>query len=125
MCGSFVCTILYFDVRSMYTSYCIVVDFKSPPSPKELGRIAAGIADIWKRVGLELGFFPQKLKAIEQNHPGDNDMASLDMLMAWREININVGRSVLYQAIEYCRANRGTCITNIAKHTHTHTHTQR
>ena len=88
--------------------YYVAVDLERPVNPKELTRIADGIADIWKRVGLELGLSPQKLNTIERNHHGNNGDASLDMLLKWREINIKVARSVLHQAIDYCRANRGT-----------------
>ena len=78
-----------------------------PLPPKELRKVSVEIADIWKEVGLELDFPPHKLDTIKLNHPNENEKASLDMLLKWREENKNVSREVLNKAIAECRAKRG------------------
>ena len=79
-------------------------------TPKELRKISVEIADIWKEVGLELGLPPYKLDTIKLNHPNENEKASLDMLLKWREVNKNVSREELNKAIKECRAKRGTVL---------------
>ena len=93
----------------MYSLYYIV-DIESQVTPPELRRISNDIADIWKEVGLELGLKQQKLNSIELDHPNHNTKASLDMLLHWRNVNINASRRVLKQAIKKCQTNRGTNI---------------
>ena len=87
--------------------YVYYADLDSPPTSIELGRISDEIADIWKRVGLELDLKLHKLNAIELNHPHFNKNASREMLFTWINAKINVSRRVLNKAIEYCRTNRG------------------
>ena len=79
-------------------------------TPKELRKISVEIADIWKEVGLELDLPPYKLDTIKLNHPNENEKASLDMLLKWREVNKNVSRKELNKAIKECRAKRGTVL---------------
>ena len=90
--------------------FYIFADIESQPTPAELRRISNAIADIWKKVGLELGLRPQKLNSIELNHPNHNTKASLDMLLHWRGAKIHTSRRVLKQAIKKYQTNKGTNI---------------
>ena len=84
-----------------------------PPSDKELGRTSIKIAYMWKRVGTELGLEGYHLDAIESDNPKSCQTACQRMLLKWKELNNNVSRRTLSQAIEYCRANsKGKRIVN-------------
>ena len=92
------------------TVYFYIVDIESQLTPAELQRISNEIADIWKEVGMELGLKLHKLNSIELNHPNYNTKASLNMLLHWRDVNLNASRRVLKQAIKKCQTNGGTNI---------------
>ena len=94
----------------------VTIDLDLPPQPIELGRISIKIADIWKRVGLELGLQPYQLNTIELNHPNHNENASLDMLLKWSDANKNATRRTLNQVIELCQNIGGMYL--FCNHTH-------
>jgi len=82
-----------------------VADLDRPPNTKELRKISDRISDIWKRVGLELGFESYQLRTIELDNPKSQVHACLVMLEKWISKNTSskVSRRVLYQAIECCQ----------------------
>ena len=82
------------------------LDHDKPPTTKELGRISNEIAYMWKRVGVELGLEGYRLNIIEKDYPKSVD-ACFHMLQKWTELNRDVSNRVLYQAIEYCKDNKG------------------
>ena len=84
--------------------HVFITDFDKSPSTIELGKISCKIAYMWKRVGVMLGLETCHLNAIQKNHPNSCEDACLDMLIKWKELNINVSLGVLNQAIEYCQA---------------------
>jgi len=86
-----------------------VADLDGQPDTKELRKICDENADIWKRVGLELGLKPHELKIIELNNPKSQVHACLDMLEKWKSKNTssNASRRILHHAIKCCRANKG------------------
>ena len=87
-----------------------VTDLDKPPNEKELGRISDKIAYMWRRVGIELGLEAYQLDTIESDYPKSCEKACLHMLFKWRELNNNVSRRVLSEAIKYCKLNReGKC----------------
>ena len=91
----------------MYINTTVVLlytDPDLPPEDIELGRIAVEIAHIWQRVGLELGLPLHKLKTMENDNPGRSVMAALTMLSTWKDLDENVSRRTLYQAIDNCKA---------------------
>ena len=85
-----------------YTEFYIriyVIDLDEPPTDKELARMHAEIAYLWKNIGMCLDLKAYKLKAIEKDYPNSCEDACLEMLLTWKELNFNVSRRVLYQAI--------------------------
>ena len=93
-----ICTYINTTVVLLYT------DPDLPLEDIELGRIAVTIAPIWQRVGLELGLPLYKLNTMEIDNPGRNVMAALTMLLTWKDLDKNVSRRTLYQAIDNCKA---------------------
>ena len=89
---------------------CIAVDPELPLKDDELQRYADRIADIWKRIGLELDLEISTLNTIELSNPNNNEGAALQMLTTWKEMKGNPPRKVLQQAIEDCQAqaNKGS-----------------
>ena len=89
---------------------CIVVDPELPLKDDELQQYADRIADIWKRIGLELDLELSTLNTIELSNPNHNESAALQMLTTWKEMKGNPPRKVLQQAIEDCQAqaNKGS-----------------
>ena len=83
-----------------------VTDLDKPPSDKDLERISNKIAYIWKRVGVKLGLEACRLHAIESDYSKSCKDACLHMLFEWRDLNNNVSRRVLDQAIKDCKNNR-------------------
>ena len=81
----------------------------------ELQKKSNDIADIWKKVGLELGLSPEKLNFIELNHPNHNAKASLDMLQHWQKVNTNASQEMLTQAIKECRDYEGIILLILCK----------
>ena len=87
-----------------------VTGLDKPPSDKELGRKSKEIAYMWERVGTELGLEANHLYTIKRDNPNSSETACLHMLFKWKQLNNNVSRRVLSQAIEYCKVNReGKC----------------
>ena len=103
------------DVQYNHASYCIAADPALPPKPVELERISCDIGDIWKRVGVHLGLKLYKLNTIESDNPKSNANAAWTMLQQWSQLNKNVSRNVLYQAIECCRNKKGMYVTTYYK----------
>ena len=83
-----------------------VTDLDKPPSDKELGRKSNEIVCMWREVGTELGLEAHHLDIIERDNPNSSDKACQCMLHKWKQLNNNVSRRVLSQAIEYCKVNR-------------------
>ena len=82
---------------------CIcVIDFDEPPTDKEIVRMHKSIAYMWKNIGVALDLKAHKLKAIEKDNPNSCENACLEMLLTWKELNFNVSRRVLHQAIVDC-----------------------
>ena len=97
----------YSNSNHTATHVLVVVDPDLIPEETELCRIADEIKDIWKEVGIKLGLEERKLTKIAINNPGRDVMAAKDMLLTWNCINKKVSRRMLYQAIKWCRTNKG------------------
>lgn len=69
---------------------------------------------MWKDVGVQLGLEAYQLDAIEIDHSESLNDACFHMLLKWMELDKNVSRRELHQAIKYCEGI-AFCIINTAE----------
>ena len=58
---------------------------------------------MWEKVGIFLRLKTPKLKAIAKDHTDSCEDACFEMLLSWKELDFNVSRRMLDQAIKDCK----------------------